>query len=96
MADDYFALQPSGVHNDDSLPNGVLDESPSAPGQGTASGIEDQEGYLSPFDSPEQPGTKSVLTPIKEGARTKPVLSPSELVSVLDRDSDPPPKPDAR
>lgn len=94
MADDYFALQPSGVHNDDSLPKeGSLlapgDDSPAA-----------RTGYVSPLDSPELGrGVKhetKVVSPIKEGARRKRVLSPSELVSVLDRDRDPPPKPDAR
>lgn len=84
MADDYFALKPSGVHNDDALPSESLqDGSSPAP-------------YRSPLDSPEPPAAIAAKPRADDGARKKQLLSPSELVSVLDRDLAPPPDADAR
>lgn len=81
--DDYFALQPTGIH-EDGLPTSTA-----------------REGYTSPLDSPEESTAEAAAPPgadsdEKAGARTKAVLSPSELVSVLDQGLSPPPKPDAR
>ena len=79
--DDYFALQPTGIH-EDGLPSTTVQE---------------EEGYTSPLDSPEEgEAAASAEAAEVEGARQKAVLSPSELVSVLGQDQSPPPKPDAR
>ncbi|ORY84668.1 DDHD domain-domain-containing protein [Leucosporidium creatinivorum] len=82
--DDYFALQPTGVH-DDGLPSNALPPS------------EEAGGYTSPFDSPTEESTAvPQAEPPLEGARQKAVLSPSERIAVLDQEASPPPAPDAR
>lgn len=70
------------VHHDDALPSSIVHPAD-----------DEDAGYTSPFDSPP-----AVVVEPKEvaGARRKAVLSPGELVSVLDQEMSPPPKPDAR
>ncbi|GAA5973441.1 hypothetical protein JCM21900_006344, partial [Sporobolomyces salmonicolor] len=98
--DDYFAFQPVGIHSDDlpsladALPTpaaaaGYLspldspvatfpDQDPEAPRAYEQEKTEEKE---------EQSGPEKV-----EGAREKPTLSPSELVTVLGKDEAPPPQ----
>lgn len=79
--DDYFALQPQGIH-EDGLPSSTVQE------EGYTSPLDSPDGA--------DGATITAASAEKEGARQKAILSPSELVSVLGQDLSPPPKPDAR
>lgn len=81
LMDDYFTMQPSqGVHNE----------------QNPGDSVSPASGYVSPLDSPTPSPPSLAPDPVVEGARTKKVLSPSELVSVLRQEVGPVPKAQAR
>ncbi|GAA6015612.1 hypothetical protein JCM11491_007174 [Sporobolomyces phaffii] len=102
--DDYFAFQPIGVHNDDN-PNYRENEALPTPAQ-FAGYLSPLDSPTERFPDPETPKVrrasiksevskkdKQAKTTSGEEARKKPVLSPSELVTVLDQDGSPPPPP---
>lgn len=83
--DDYFALQPTGIHSDSLLP--------SAATEGYTSPLDSPEPALEQEQEQEQEQKQEKEV---EGARKKAVLSPSERVSVLDQALSAAPPPDAR
>ncbi|GAA5917665.1 hypothetical protein JCM5296_007440 [Sporobolomyces johnsonii] len=97
--DDYFAFQPVGIHSDDLA--SLADALPTpAAAAGYLSPI-DSPSPTFPDPDPETPRAYEQEKPEGqekqggqekvEGAREKPTLSPSELVTVLGRDEAPPP-----
>ncbi|GAA6060583.1 hypothetical protein JCM10212_006818 [Sporobolomyces blumeae] len=101
--EDYFAFQPFGVHNDDDDPAFADDLPTPAAHAGYLSPFDSPSPT---FPDPETPKvrresrsrTETALRDdpasekeANEATRKKPTLSPSELVTVLDRDGSPPP-----
>ncbi|SCV73522.1 BQ2448_7448 [Microbotryum intermedium] len=99
---DYFTLQPSHAHDEFPTPSlereyvyhsplDSPDSSDAHNGSTTATAIATTKTTTGPQPNPDEPGVEPV-----EGARTKAVLTPSELVSVLSQERDPPPPVQAR